>query len=112
MMRTRRAKTDPPGAAIGPSIVLEGEGALVVKTFALQGQYISILHFMWRLQMNASQNSVTFNMAVTIVIISIILITYQEERKIQPVTVIRVRMWATSPWGGHNSWYALDMKQH
>ena len=27
MMRTRRAKTDPPGAAIGPSIVLEGEGA-------------------------------------------------------------------------------------
>ena len=26
MMRTRRAKTDPPGAAIGPSIVLEGGG--------------------------------------------------------------------------------------
>ena len=110
MMRTRRAKTDPPGAAIGPSIVLEGEGALVVKTFALQGQYISILHFMWRLQMNASQNSVTFNMAVTIVIISIILITYQEERKIQAVTVMRVRMWATSPWGGHSSWYALDIR--
>ena len=113
MMRTRRAKTDPPGAAIGPSIVLEGEGALVVKTFALQGQYISILHFMWCLQINISQNSVTFNVAVIIVIISIIItITYQEERKIQAVTVMRVRMWATSPWGGHSSWYALDMEQH
>ena len=62
--------------------------------------------------MNASQNSVTFNMAVTIVIISIILITYQEERKIQAVTVMRVRMWATSPWGGHSNWYALDIKRH
>ena len=112
MMRTRRAKTDPPGAAIGPSIVLEGEGALVVKTFALQGQYISILHFLWRLQMNESQNSVTFNVVVIMIIISIIIITYQEERKIQAVTVMRVRMWATSPWGGHNNWYALDMKQH
>ena len=100
MMRTRRAKTDPPGAAIGPSIVLEGEKA------------ISILHFMWRLQMNESQNSVTFNVVVIMIIISIITITYQEERKIQAVTVMRVRMWATSPWGGHNNWYALDMKQH
>ena len=97
---------------MGPALSLMGRGALVVKTFALQGQYISILHFMWRLQMNESQNSVTFNVVVIMIIISIILITYQEERKIQAVTVIRVRMWATSPWGGHNSWYALDPKQH
>ena len=112
MMRTRRAKTDPPGAAIGPSIVLEGEGALVVKTFASKGQHISILLFTKRLQINASQNSAKFNVAVIMIIISIITITYQEERKIQAVTVMRVRMWATSPWGGHNNWYALDMKQH
>ena len=62
--------------------------------------------------MNESQNSVIFNVVVIMIIISIITITYQEERKIQAVTVMRVRMWATSPWGGHNSWYALDPKQH
>ena len=72
IMRTRRAKTDPPGAAIGPSIVLEGEGALVVKTFPLQGQYISILNFTWRFQINAGQNSVTFN--VTAIIVRMVII--------------------------------------
>ena len=75
---------------------------------------------MWRLQINASQNSVTLNATAIIVrivnnhliiiIISIITITYHEERKIQAVTVMRVRMWATSPWGGHSSWYALDIR--
>ena len=44
------------------------------------------------------------------ILVSIIIITYQEERKIQAVTVMRVRMWATSPWGGHSSWYALDIR--
>ena len=72
MMRTRRAKTDPPGAAIGPSIVLEGEGALVVKTFPLQGQYISILNFTWRFQINAGQNCATFN--VTAIIVRMVII--------------------------------------
>ena len=29
--------------------------------------------------------------------------SYQAERKMQAVTVTRVRMWAMSPWGGHTT---------
>lgn len=35
---------------------------------------------------------------------------YQAERKMQAVTVIRVRMWATSPWGGHVPWHEVFIK--
>ena len=35
---------------------------------------------------------------------------YQAERKTQAVTVIRVRMWATSPWGGQVPWHEVFIK--
>ena len=121
MMRTRRAKTDPPGAAIGPSIVLEGVGGFSGQDICItRAVHLNItLHVASPNQSRSKQCDIQRDGDHRqdghnhLIIIKIsILITYQEERKIQAVTVMRLRMWATSPWGGHNNWYALDMKQH